>query len=117
MGKEGSVLKLFNKKLGFGTLSLLLFAFGSLSMTTFKNGFCLGDSILGSLGLCAWSGGFHLTLLYCLAFFIIAIVFGFTFKSDLGARVGRGLSLIFLSVTGLFLFFVTVFAVINKAAE
>lgn len=120
MKKEGGILRILKVKLGFGTLSVLLFALGSLLMTTFKNGFCLGDVVLTSCGLPAWSnnnGGIHLTLFYCLAFFAVSVIFGYKFKSDFGAKLGKGLSLIFFSMTGLFLFFVSIFAVINKAAE
>jgi len=96
------------KKLGLGTLSLLLAATGVAWGFTF-NGYCLGDEALRLVGLPAWSGGntrTHYTVYYSLAFFVPAFLLGLRNKSDFGSLTGRALSailgvLLILTVFGL----------------
>ncbi len=65
------------KNLGILSLALLIFAFMFGVMT--PSGFCIGDSVLRSIGLKAWSNesaeraviGFHNTFLFSLAFAIL----------------------------------------------
>jgi hypothetical protein len=84
------------KRIGFGTISLLLIIMGILWAFSFS-GVCLGDNVLGYLGLKAWSNGtdgIHLTIYYSLVFYISAFIVTVKNKNDLGARVGKTLSLI-----------------------
>ena len=96
-------------KLGIGSFSLLLFTLGILFSFSFGDYGALGDVMLRNIGIKPWSDGntgLHYTLIYSLAFFIPALIIGYKFKSDLGAKVGKSLSLfatVFLSV--LFIFF------------
>ncbi len=87
------------RRIGLGTISLLLIILGilwSISLGGFR-GVCLGDNVLGYLGLKAWSNGtdgIHLTVYYSLIFYISAFIVAVKNKNDLGARVGKTVSLI-----------------------
>jgi len=87
------------KKLGIGTLALLLSIIGIfLSLTFNHNGVCYGDQIINFLGLKAWSNGSsgtHYTIFYMLIFFAISIVLGYKYESNFGAKSGRVLSIVF----------------------
>ncbi len=91
------------RRIGLGTISLLLIIVGillSLSFGGFR-GVCLGDNVLGYLGLKAWSNGtdgIHLTVYYSLIFFLSAFIVAVKNKNDLGAGVGKIISLIIGSV-------------------
>lgn len=72
------------KKIGIGSLSLLLFIVGCIFSFTF-NYICIGDNILTYIGLKAWSNGnrgVHYTIFYSLIFFITSLIFGYKFKDD-----------------------------------
>ena len=78
------------KKIGLGSISLLLCIFGVLF-------FIFGDSIVRLLGLDPWSNdneGLHYTAYYSLIIFIPALIIGYKFNNDFGAKSGRTLSLI-----------------------
>lgn len=61
-------------KKGFRTLSYCLIIMAFFFSFSFP-AFCLGDSILSHMGLPAWSEqGFHLTILYSMAFLFATIV-------------------------------------------
>ncbi len=97
----------YHKKMGMGTISLLLFIFGILFSFSFGNREALGDIILRFLGLNPWSDGdtgTHYTIIYSLIFFIPALILGYKFKNNLGAKLGRMLSLIAI-IPGLSLVF------------
>lgn len=82
------------KKLGYGSLSLLLVIIALLWGCTF-NGFCLGDQVLALLGMSGWSSGafrihysvFHGILLYIPAYFL-----GKKFHHHLFAQSGKCIS-------------------------
>ena len=87
------------KNIGVGSLSLLLCIVGILFTFSFGNKICWGDSILNFLGLKAWSNGndgLHYTIFYSLIFFIPSVIIGYKFKKNLGATVGKIVSLILL---------------------
>ena len=82
------------KRIGLGSLSLLLFILGVLFTVSLQDR-CYGDIILRFFGLKAWSNGtsgFHLTIFYSLIFFIPSFALGYKFNEDLGAASGRKLS-------------------------
>ena len=84
-------------KIGFGSLSLLLFICGILFSISFSNGVSYGDNIIRFFGLNPWSNGnsgVHYTIYYSLIFHIGALILGYEFKNDFGAKLGRTLSLI-----------------------
>jgi uncharacterized membrane protein YhaH (DUF805 family) len=86
-----------SKKIGLGSLSLLLSILGILFLMSFGKEYCFGDSMLNLLGLKAWSNGaygFHITIFYSLIFFIPALALGHKFNTDLGAVAGKKISLI-----------------------
>jgi|GEM_PF-467102 len=87
------------KKLGIGSLALLLSIIGIfLSLTFHHNEVCYGDQIINFLGLKAWSNGSsgtHYTIFYMLIFFAISIVLGYKYESNFGAKSGRVLSIVF----------------------
>lgn len=105
----GYFMEQTHKKIGFGSLSLLLFICGILFSISFSNGESYGDSILRSIGLNPWSNGnsgVHYTIFYSLIFYIGALILGYEFKNDLGAKLGRTLSfitIIFISVSVIFI--------------
>lgn len=97
-----------NKKIGFGSLSLLLCIIGILFSFSFGNKGSLGDVIINFLGLRAWSHGNrgeHYTIYYTFIFFIPSIILGFKFKDDLGAKLGKMISFIMLAIIFLFITF------------
>jgi len=86
-------------KIGFGSLSLLLFICGILFSISFSNGVSYGDNIIRFFGLNPWSNGnsgVHYTIYYSLIFHIGALILGYEFKNDFGAKLGRTLSLIII---------------------
>jgi hypothetical protein len=101
-------LSKINKKIGVGSLSLLLCIIGILFAFSFGNKESLGDIIINFLGLKAWSHGNrgeHYTIYYTFIFFIPAIIIGFKFKNDLGAKLGKMISFIMLTIIFLFITF------------
>lgn len=99
-------MNIVKKKIGIGTITLLLCFCGLLFCFTFKNGMCIGDTIINSIGLNAWSNngtGTHYVIFYSLIFFIISIVLGLRFKDDFGANIGKRVSiflcLIFIAIS------------------
>lgn len=80
------------KPIGLGTLSVVLFIVGIILSVSWRE-VCLGDAVLRSLGLKAWSNvntGMHLTVLYVLLIaFVPSIVLGFERQhKDFGAKTG-----------------------------
>jgi len=100
---------MLKRKLGLGTLSLLLSIIGVVWAFTFRGGICIGDNVLNYLGLKAWSNGntgIHFTIHYSLIFFIPAFFMAVKYNDDFGAKVGKTVSMavgifIILSVFGL----------------
>jgi hypothetical protein len=95
---EGEIMiEKIKKKLGPGSLSIVLALLGILFGVSFQGGFCIGDYILNSVGLRAWSSGSnvgtHLTLFYSLLLFIPAFLIGHKYKNDFGAKAGTSISL------------------------
>ncbi|OAB26243.1 hypothetical protein [Paenibacillus macquariensis] len=81
--------------------------FGLLFSISFGNRVSFGDSILRFLGLNPWSNGdtgLHYTVLYSLIFYILALILGYKFKNDLGAKLGRALALITIIILLITLF-------------
>lgn len=103
------VLRQFNKKIGIGSISLLLCVLGILFSRSFGNKVCYGDLILGFLGLKAWSNGnsgLHYTVFYSLIFFIPSIILGIKFKNHFGATLGKIVSFIICILFVLILFLI-----------
>ena len=64
---EVLILVKVNKKIGFGSLSLLLCVMGILFAFSFGNKGCYGDIILKCIGIKPWSNGssgIHYTIFY-----------------------------------------------------
>ncbi|TCZ69616.1 hypothetical protein E0485_23690 [Paenibacillus albiflavus] len=105
-------MKQNHKKIGLGSISLLLFIFGILFSISFGNRESFGDNILRFLGLNPWSNGdtgLHYTIFYSLVFYIPALILGYKFKNDLGAKLGKTLSLITnILLSTMILFFIVV---------
>ena len=79
------------RKLGLGSLTLPLLLMGVIWAVTF-NSICIGDIVLNSVGLKAWSNGesgVHYTIFYSLIFFVPSFWFGKKFNEDFGAKAGR----------------------------
>mgnify|MGYP001604763986 CR=1 FL=1 len=87
------ILRQVNKKIGIGSISLLLYVMGILFVSSF------GDNVLKFIGLNSWSNGSsgtHYTAFYSLLFFIPSVIVGYKFKNNLGATLGKILSLIMI---------------------
>ncbi|MBA4687748.1 MAG: hypothetical protein H2184_11390 [Candidatus Galacturonibacter soehngenii] len=85
------------KKLGKGSMSFVLFVLAVIWSVNIKRQFCLGDSILNTLGLPAWSNGnsgSHYTIIYSLLFLIPSIIVGYKFPNDLFAKTAKVASMI-----------------------
>ena len=99
---------LAGKRIGLGSLSLLLFVCGVLFASNLGDQ-CYGDVALRYLGLRAWSNGidgFHCTIFYSLIFFIPSLMLGSRFNAQWGASAGKILPLFACMITGvLFVFF------------
>ena len=86
------------KKLGLGSVSIILVLLGILWGTNLHDGFCTGDFIVNSVGLQAWSNGgttgirTHLALFYSLPFFISAFLLGNKYNNDFVANFGKTVS-------------------------
>lgn len=90
------------KKVGFGTISLLLFVLAIVWSFSYQRTFCLGDTVLRFLGLKAWSNGntgIHYTVFYSFVFLIPGFLLSRKHKDHFAANLGGFLSAIF----GLFL--------------
>ena len=88
-----------NKKIGLGSISLLLSIMGILFAFSFGDKVCYGDVILKYIGLKPWSdgnSGLHYTVFYSLIFFIPSFILGYKFKNNFGAKMGKIISLIML---------------------
>lgn len=73
-----------NKKLGIGSVSLLLVIIAFLWAFEIM-GFCLGDSILATLNIPTWSNsanasGTHYTVFYTFIFLISSLVLAIKYK-------------------------------------
>jgi len=85
------------KKLGKGSLSLLLVALAllwSCNIAIYDN-FCLGDYLLGLMNLPAWSNGtngMHYTVWYSLFLLIPAFILGKKYENHLFAVSGKWIS-------------------------
>lgn len=82
------------KKLGYGSLSLLLVIIALLWGSTI-NGFCLGDRILGLLGMSAWSHGtfrIHFPVFHGIVLYIPACFLGIKYSHHLFAQSGKWIS-------------------------
>ena len=91
-----------NKKLGLGSISLLLVVIAFFWAFEIM-GFCLGDSILATLNIPTWSNsanasGTHYTVFYTFIFLIPAIAIAIKYKNDSFAKLGKWLSISFISL-------------------
>jgi hypothetical protein len=93
------LLKKNEKKIGWGTLSLLLALLGMAVSFEFGN-YLFGDQLLSFLGLPAWSNvdntGFHYTFLLSIIFFVPSLIIGYKNPNDFGAFIGKWVSSIYL---------------------
>ena len=80
----------------------MLYIIGILFVgSSYGNNICYGDKTLKFIGLTSWSNGnsgTHYTALYSLMFFIPSAIVGYKFKDNLGATLGKVLSLITLTL-------------------
>jgi len=100
-------IRMVKRKIGIGSISILLFVIGFLFIATFKNGICVGDNILSCIGLKPWSNGnqgTHYTIFYSLLFFVPSLIIGYRFKENFGSKIGKILSAIMVIIIVLSLF-------------
>jgi hypothetical protein len=96
------------KKIGVGTLSFVLFITGLIWVITLKDSVCLGDIVLNSIGLKAWSNGrsgTHYAVFYSLIFFIPSFVIGLKFSNDTLAKFGKTGSIVLTCFIAFITFF------------
>ncbi|MEC0183022.1 hypothetical protein P4H61_16170 [Paenibacillus peoriae] len=93
------LLKKNEKKIGWGSLSLLLALLGMAVSFEFGN-YIFGDQLLSFLGLPAWSNvdntGFHYTFLLSIIFFAPGLIIGYKNPNEFGALIGKWVSSIYL---------------------
>jgi hypothetical protein len=95
-----------HKKIGYGTLSIILSILGILWSFSINN-VCIGDLILNSLGVKTWSEtntGIHYTVFYSCLFFVAAFIIATLNKKDFGAKLGRVVSAIVIAISVLSVF-------------
>ena len=90
-----------NKKIGIGSISLLLVIIAFFWAFEIY-GFCLGDSVLATLGIPTWSNGAgasgtHYTVFYTFIFLIPALILSIKYKENKFALAGKVLSIFFMS--------------------
>lgn len=88
-----------NKKIGLGSLSLILFVIGLIFSVTLGNQGAYGDKVLESVGLQSWSNGntgIHYTIFYSLLFFVPALVLSRKHQDNIRAKIGGRLSLVII---------------------
>ncbi|TKH44713.1 hypothetical protein C1I60_09640 [Paenibacillus terrae] len=105
-------LKKNEKKVGWGSLSLLLSLLGMLVSFEFGN-YILGDQLLSLLGLPAWSNrvnntGFHYTFFLSIIFFIPSLIIGYKNPKAFGAEMGKLVSSIYLTLITVTLLFLII---------
>ncbi|WP_025720627.1 hypothetical protein [Paenibacillus sp. 1-18] len=105
------LLKKNEKKIGWGTLSLLLALLGMAVSFEFGN-YILGDQFLSFLGLPAWSNvdntRFHYTFFLSSIFFTPSLIIGYKNPNEFGALIGKWISSIYLFLIIIsLLFFIT----------
>jgi len=92
------MLKLISKRIGWGTLSLVLFILAILFSFSFPDKPAVGDIILNNLGLKAWSNGVsgvHYTVIITIVFLCLSYYVGNKFSDNIFAKIGKKLSIIF----------------------
>ena len=91
-----------NKKIGIGSLSLLLVIIAFVwAFNIF--GVCVGDHILAILNIPTWSNmanatGTHYTIFYSFIFLIPALILSIKYKDNLFTKVGKWLSITFIGI-------------------
>jgi len=103
-----------NKKFGIGSISLLLVIIAFFWAFEI-NGFCMGDSILATFNIQTWSNsanasGTHYTIFYTFIFLIPALIISLKHKENKFAKVGKILSIIYLSLLILSVLFMGVYS-------
>lgn len=98
-----------NKKIGIGSISLLLVIIAFFWAYEIY-GFCLGDSVLATLGIPTWSNsanasGTHYTVFYTFIFLIPALILSIKYKENKFAKAGKVLSILFIAILVLGLLF------------
>lgn len=98
-----------SKKIGFGTLSLLLALVAFIWSFEFW-GLCVGDHVLTTLNIPTWSNmasasGVHYTICYAFLFLVPALILGLKFKDSLFSKLGTVLSIIFIIILTISIFF------------
>ncbi|MGM1022261.1 MAG: hypothetical protein ACQEXV_17360 [Bacillota bacterium] len=96
------LLRKNEKKIGWGTLSLLLALLGMAVSFEFGN-YIFGDQLLSFLGLPAWSNNvdntrFHYTIFLSSIFFIPSLIIGYKNPKEFGAKIGKLISSIYLTL-------------------
>jgi len=104
------------KKVGWGSLSLLLSLLGMAVPFEFGD-YILGDQLLSFLGLSAWSNPvdntrFHYTIYLSSIFFIPSLIIGYKNPKEFGATIGKRISsmYLFLIIISLLLFIISNFS-------
>ncbi|WP_025684375.1 hypothetical protein [Paenibacillus maysiensis] len=96
------LLRKNEKKIGWGTLSLLLALLGMAVSFEFGN-YIFGDQLLSFLGLPTWSNNvdntrFHYTIFLSSIFFIPSLIIGYKNPKEFGAKIGKLISSIYLTL-------------------
>ncbi len=91
-----------NKKIGLGSISLLLVIIAFIWAFEIL-GVCVGDHILATLNIPTWSNnvgksGTHYTIYYAFIFLIPALILSIKYKDNLFAKLGKCLSIIFIGI-------------------
>ncbi|MGZ0041830.1 hypothetical protein [Paenibacillus ottowii] len=102
------LLRRNKQKIGWGSLSLLLSLLGIAVSFEFGD-YILGDHFLFLLGLSTWSNvnntGLHYTIFLSSIFFIPSLIIGYKKPNDFGAKIGKLVSSIYLTIIVITLLF------------
>ncbi|MCP3779448.1 MULTISPECIES: hypothetical protein [unclassified Paenibacillus] len=110
------LLRKNRKKVGWGSLSLLLSLLGIAVSFEFGD-YILGDQLLSFFGLSAWSNPvdntrFHYTIYLSSIFFIPSLIIGYKNPKEFGATIGKRISSIYLTliIISLLFFIISIFS-------
>ena len=96
------------RKVGLGTFSPVILILSIILSFSFGNNIVIGDLILESIGLKAWSDGHtgvHYTLFYTLLMVVLAYYIGDKYETHLWARAGKNSSVFILALLTLVIIF------------
>ena len=87
-----------SKKIGIGSISLILSIFGGMFSFTVWDGKCLGEHILSAINISFPFPGMLLVTLISLVILFISLLIGYKYKNDYFVKSGQVIAEVFISL-------------------